>query len=205
MNVYDTPMSHKKHFSDAPTEYFFIPVLIISSFALALFILHSEFNNISGLTKIERGLVNTNQSITIPLNSFSVSGIQARVKIGEPDQVEALWEQFSSDSELHAGLDWNDQHTAIAIYHEIGSFFQTATLLIGYTTESFISPTKRSNIKLPQGQYRHYELSDTKNQTVMDVWKQIVKDTQPIFVIERYGLDSRGNTRRIQIQILGNL
>ena len=206
---YDTYMSHSSHYK-FPVTGIANSLLVVISFVAAL-ILHlgNPLGNPAGNPAlISQGQLSTDAAGRpwAVVEGFQIVGIERRVSLtengGMTADVENLWQAFQVDP-IHARLDWSEPQTAFAYYNEIDQTRQTAVLIIGYSSTQLKDIQGYSVRSIKPGSYWHHALEGISDKEFFEVWQGILSEKENVrAILERYGLDSWGNTRAIQVQAL---
>ncbi|MEM7563394.1 MAG: effector binding domain-containing protein [Pseudomonadota bacterium] len=191
-------MSHKMNLL------FYNLVLVTFAFVAAIGFHSLETRQIPGQIIVDEMVATSDGEHRIAQDTIRLIGLGNRVRIDQPDEIDQLWQKFLEENDLHKKLDWTRGQTVFALYQNFDSGIQYADLFLGYPDNQTSDDTGFTEATLPAGKYRLLQPEGTESKAVSKAWEQILKDGSPSLVIERYSLDSLGNTRQVKIQVREN-
>ncbi len=182
-------------------------LLLLAGLALAIFFHLGLYQTPQGMANIDQIITDHSGNNQILIADTKIVGIDMRINYAAndrgADQINEHWEGFFSDSSLQSIVDWSQTQTVIAYYDKFSEDGTSGNLTIGFTDANVADPNSYSTVQLVAGNYIHYTLDPPTGETVSTVWKEIMNQAKfPIAVIERYALDTMGESQEIQMQVL---
>ena len=178
--------------------------LVVASAMVAVGLHMVSYSSPSGMVSSESSTYSDAGVKLVDIESLTVSGVATEF---EPDQADTaiagLWEEFNDLESLHQLVDWSNANTIFAVYLFPTKGEGKTRLLIGYATDQLTASTHYQQAIIPAGTYQHHGVSGISPAAVNTVWESIGRTNKfPLVGIERYAVDSLGQIREIQMQVL---
>ena len=141
-------------------------ILLISGFGLALGLHHLETAQIPGLITSDHMIDESGNASFIDQPSLELVGLEKRLRIDQPGEIDGLWQQFLADNAIHYQLDWRNGQTVFALYRNIDSTAGEADLFIGYGLARFSNPPALPVTRITDGRYQLIQ-TENSNQAAM--------------------------------------
>ncbi|MEM7292469.1 MAG: effector binding domain-containing protein [Pseudomonadota bacterium] len=149
----------------------------------------------------------TYTSPTVYIESFTVTGLSGQVNFSDSSQgmhdINQLWERFYGSRHFNEAVDWSEPQTLFAVYNAFAG--DRAMLTIGFDASHSSDSNSTTRTRVTPGNYIHYNTRPPQAESVTDVWNDFFTPnaaSKIVSVIERYAVDTLGETRDIQIQVL---
>ncbi len=147
------------------------------------------------LDKINRTAVTKAPKITT-IEPVHIAGIKQRIELND---IQKLWQQFNSQSELHNTL--KDQPKKVfVLYNALSKNYQQADVIIGYETNEltrvenpYSIDISHHSVLLPAKKYSELQLANA--------WEKINYSKVINYVLEVHSLNTVGETTSIQLSV----